>query len=200
MRKMNVIVSALAILALLQGCAGIGIVASSDPQVKLSDARHLITYQNRPMPAERLIREAIAICKKSADQDCLAEAYLAYGYFFRSDAIQYHEKAYRRDGFLDRTVAFDDRLEKSKEYIEKSKPLIDKSKAYDTQTNAYLNYGADNERLGLKAEACEMYAKSLVANQKNIESNPKAKVILPNGYSSYAEYLAVHQKRAGCIE
>jgi tetratricopeptide (TPR) repeat protein len=200
MRKIKVIVSALIISGLLQACAGVGIVATSDPQVKLSDARHLFIFQNRPLPAERLIREAITICEKNADQDCLAEAYLAYGYFFRSNSVQSWEKVYRRDGFLDRTVTFDDRFEKSKEYIDKAKPLIDKSKAYDMQTNAYLNFGEENEKLGLQAEACEMYAKSLVANEKNLETNPNAKVILPDGYSSYAEYLSGHQKRAGCVE
>lgn len=200
MTKARAVISAFSISCLLQACAGVGIVASSDPQVKLNDARHLFTFQDRPLPAERLIREAIEICEKNADQDCLAEAYLAYGYFFRSDAVQSWEKVYRRDGFLDRTVSFDDRFEKSKEYIEKAKPLIEKSKAYDVQTNAYLNFGAEYERQGKQSEACDMYAKSLVANKKNLETNPKANVVLPKGYSTYADYLATHQKRAGCFE
>ena len=199
MRKFNKIIIVLVISALFQACAGIGIVATSDPQGKLHDARHLFIFQNRPLPAERLIQEAIAICEENADQDCLAEAYLAYGYFFRSGSVKNWEKVYRRDGFLDRTVTFDNRLKKSKEYIELAKPLIEKSKAYDLQTNAYLNFGEDKERQGLKDEACEMYAKSLVANKKNLESNPSANVTLPDEYANYAEYLSVKQKRAGCI-
>ena len=198
--KVRAIISAFLISCLLQACAGVGIVASSDPQVKLHDARNLFAFQDRPLPAERLIREAIEICVENVDQDCLGEAYLAYGYFFRSDAVQSWEKVYRRDGFLDRTVSFDERFEKSKEYLEKAKPLIEKSKAYDVQTNAYLNFGAEYEHQGKKSEACEMYVKSLVANKKNLENNPNANVTLPKGYSSYADYLAAHQKRAGCFE
>ena len=200
MVKVGAVVSAFSISFLLQACAGVGIVASSDPQVKLHDARHLFTFQNRPLPAERLIREAIELCVKDADQACLAEAYLAYGYFFRSSAVESWEKVYRRDGFLEPTASFDNRLEKSKEYIDKSKPLIDHSEAYDLQTNAYLNFGHDLEHQGRNLEACEMYARSLVANQKNLETNPKANVVLPEGYSSYEEYLATHQERAGCSE
>lgn len=198
--KIKVVISAILFPFLLQGCAGVGIIESSDPQVKLHDARHLFTFQNRPLPAERLIQEAIEICERNADQDCLGEAYLLYGYFFRSDAVQAWEKLYRRDGFLDRTVSFDGRLKKSKEYIEKAKPLIEQSKAYDVQTNAYLNFGVEYAREGRNTKACEMYAKSLVANKNNLDTNPKAKVHLPEGYSSYEDYLAIYQKRAGCYK
>ncbi|MDH5191257.1 MAG: hypothetical protein OEW89_08400 [Gammaproteobacteria bacterium] len=200
MRKRTAIVGFFIIYALLQGCAGFGIVATSDPRIKLSDARHLFSVQTRPLPAERLIREAIVICEQNSDQDCLAEAYLTYGYFFRSDSIEYWEKVYRRDGFLDRTVSFDDRFKKSIEYFEKAILLTEKSNNYGKQTNAYLNLGAENERMGRKIEACENYAKSLVANKKNIKANPKAKVVVPDGYSNYAEFLAEQQKRAGCID
>lgn len=170
MAKAGVTISTFLIFCLLQAsCAGVGIVASSDPQVKLHDARYLFTFQNRPLPAERLIREAIEICKEKSDQDCLAEAYLAYGYFFRSAAVESWEKVYRKDGFLNPTASFDNRLEKSREYIEKAKPLIEKSEADDLKTNAYLNFGHELEHEGHNSEACEMYAKSLAANQKTHE-------------------------------
>lgn len=200
MVKGGVAISVFSAFGLLQACAGVGIVASSDPQVKLHDARYLFTFQNRPLPAERLIREAIEICKEKADEDCLAEAYLAYGYFFRSSAVESWEKVYRRDGFLHPTASFDNRLEKFRAYIEKAKPLIEKSEAYDLKTNAYLNFGHDLEYQGRNSEACEMYAKSLAANHNNLENKPDANVDLPKGYSSYEEYLATHQKRAGCFK
>ena len=169
MAKAGAVIGALLIFCLLQACAGVGIVASSDPRVKLHDARYLFTFQNRPLPAERLIREAIDICKRKSDQDCLADAYLTYGYFFRSEAVASWEKVYRRDGFLHPAASFDNRLDKSKEYIEKAKPLIEKSEAYDLKTNAYLNFGNELEHQGRNSEACEMYAKSLVANRKNLK-------------------------------
>ena len=48
-------------LLLLAGCAGVGIVSTSDPLTKLNDAEYLFMRQDRPYPAERLIQEAISI-------------------------------------------------------------------------------------------------------------------------------------------
>jgi len=57
----------------LVGCAGVGVVETSDPYVKLSDASSLFDEQDRPLIAERLIREAIEVCENKSDQLCLAE-------------------------------------------------------------------------------------------------------------------------------
>lgn len=186
------------LIAALSGCAGIGIIATSDPYQKLADARHLFTYENRPLPAERLIKEAITICKEKADRKCLAESYQTYGFFFRSQSIEMWETVYRRDGFLDRTATFDTRLEKSLEYLRKSIPMLSELKMYDALTNAYLNVGLVNERLRRIEEACKAYAKSLDANRKNLEANPRAEVIVPEAYANYPEYLDEQTRRAGC--
>ena len=44
-----------------------GVVATSDPHVKLNDAENLFITQNRPLPAERLFREAMAIYQDRDD-------------------------------------------------------------------------------------------------------------------------------------
>lgn len=49
------------VLCLLTGCAGVGVVASSDPLTKLNDAGDLFKRQDQPLIEERLIREAIVI-------------------------------------------------------------------------------------------------------------------------------------------
>ena len=59
---------------LMSGCAAIGVVATSDPHVKLNDAENLFITQNRPLPAERLIREAMAIYQERDDPHGLANA------------------------------------------------------------------------------------------------------------------------------
>src|SRR5258706_382617 len=70
------------------GCAGVGITAKSDPAAKLHDATDLFDRQDRPLIAEKLIREAIASYQKSNDQLGLANAYRTYGFFFRSASIE----------------------------------------------------------------------------------------------------------------
>ncbi len=97
------IVSAL-LGTILSACTGIGIVASSDPLVKLNDAEHLFMRENRPLPAERLIQEAMAIYQKRDDAHGLGNSNREYGDFLQSQAVINWEVAYRRNGFLDRSI------------------------------------------------------------------------------------------------
>ena len=68
----------------LSGCAGVGVVSTSDPRTKLSDARYLYSHEGRPLIAERLIQEAIGIFQQTGDDVGLGEAYFDYAYFFLS--------------------------------------------------------------------------------------------------------------------
>ena len=192
------LLSVLSLMSFVLGCAGVGVVATSDPQQKLADARHLFSYQSRPLIAERLIREAMEICQQSGNQRCLADSYQTYGLFFRSRSIESWETVYRRDGFLDQFATYDTRFEKSLEYLWKAVPLQEQLQRFDALTNAYLNIAVVNEIMGRKENACSAFAKSLQAHTQNIKENPNADVIVPEGYSSFEEFLAKEQERAGC--
>jgi hypothetical protein len=85
----------------VSACTGVGIVASSDPLVKLNDADYLFTRENRPVPAEILIQEATVIYQERDDPHGLGNANREYGDFLRSQAVVNWETAYRRNGFFD---------------------------------------------------------------------------------------------------
>jgi lipoprotein NlpI len=126
-------------LILLSGCAAVGIPSTSDPYEKLGLAKELFNQQNRPLPAERLIREAIEICKKTRDQECQAEAYFVYSLFFKSSAVKKWGKYYRKNGFLDKTSIFELRLSKSEEYFKKATSL--NPKIYENRGITYYENG-----------------------------------------------------------
>ncbi len=184
---------------LLQGCAAMLVPETNDPREKLGWATELFNNQERPLPAERLIREAIEICKASNDDSCLGKANVTYGFFFRSNSIKKWEKFYRENGFMDKEANIDSRLEISKQYFEKGIEYYLKTEEYDALTNAYLNLGFAYYFLGANKEECGPYEKSLESYKKNITRNPEANVALPEGASSFPEYVAAQQKRAGCI-
>jgi len=105
----------------LVGCAAMGVFATSNPDVKLSDAEYLYMNKGRPLPAERLIFEAIEIYQKQNDSQGLGHAYRAYGDLLRSPIVATkYDKIYREYGFRDKTVTFENRVAKSKEYYTKS--------------------------------------------------------------------------------
>jgi tetratricopeptide (TPR) repeat protein len=189
---------AIASLFSLLGCAAMFVPETNDPREKLKWANELFDRQARPLPAERLINEAIAICTQNNDRECLAQAYITYGFFFRSASIRKWEKVYRENGFQDKTVSYDTRYIKSKEYFEKAIPILTDLGQFDRLTNAYLNLGFAYEFIGNKAGACEPYTKSLESYRKYVERNPSANVALPQGFTTYEDYLSIQQKRAGC--
>ena len=173
-------------------------VETSDPNQKISDATYLFDREDRPLIAERLITEAIEICTKDHDNGCLADAYLAYGFFFRSRSVTHWAKQFVENGFLDKSATFADRYSKSIEYFSKAAVLYTQLGRFDAVTNADLNVGFTYDLMADSKAACKAYDESAAANHENLRRNPGVKVALPDGFSSYDEYLADLKKHEGC--
>jgi hypothetical protein len=71
----------------LAGCSAALVPMASNPAVKLSQSEELLSL-NRALPAERLIREAIAIYQERNDLSGLANANAAYGLMLDSPAYR----------------------------------------------------------------------------------------------------------------
>ncbi len=185
----------------LQGCAGVGVIQSSDPEVKISDAKHLMRYPNpnRPLIAERLIRETITICNNSKSEKCLGNAYNAYGWFFQEESVSRYTHVYKKQGFLHPTATYETRYKMAEEYFRKAEGIQKDTLQHDKLTNTYFGLGVLYSYYLLKPElACAAYSKSEKAYLRNIESNPQANVTLPEGYSTYSDFLAPEKEKAGC--
>jgi tetratricopeptide (TPR) repeat protein len=188
---------AVALTLAIAGCAGIGVVETSDPHRKLDDALSLLG-QDRPIIAERLINEAIQICTNTHDTGCLADAYKTYGLFFRSDSVNHWLTTYVKTGFLDKSATYMDRLPKAIEYLQKAATLYGQLGLYDALTNDYLIIAITYYySMGDRNAACAALGDSLSANHENLRHDPTAKVILPKGFSSYYDYIADQRTRFG---
>jgi tetratricopeptide (TPR) repeat protein len=200
-----VLFRALSAFLLLGGCAGIGIVASSDPLTKLEDAEHLFLKQDRPQPAGRLIREAIAIYQERDDPHGLGHGYREYGDFLRSTAVANHESYYRRFGFADKSITFENRLEKASEFYRKALTYYQRAEQqhqdaqkYDRLTNVYYNMAWSHFVLGERGIACDYLDKSLDAHNENVRRNPSAKQDVAEGDASVPDGLAKRKRLIGC--
>jgi len=183
---------------ILSGCAAIGVPHTNDPAKKIGYAYQLFDKQQRPLPAEKLIREAIDILKTQNNCYGLSEAYRAYGFFFRSAAVEKYHKHYKANGFMEPGATFDNRHEYSIKYFEKAGAIYLENNAYDKLTNIYLNMAFTYEFAKNNAKACEFYKKSLSSNKKYDELNPDSTMNLPEGFSSYGEYVRKHMERVKC--
>jgi tetratricopeptide (TPR) repeat protein len=187
------------VLLTVSGCAGVGIAATSDPAAKLKDAGDLFDRQDRPLPAERLIREAIEIYQEGNNRLGLAEAYRTYGFFFRSPSIEGKwNEHYRASGFLEKSATFETRYLKSIEYFEKARVIFAEGNRFDAMTNLDLNMGFTYVAMGNTHAACEAFDRSLESHQQNLRKTPGARPAVPKGFASYEEFLADRKKRYGC--
>lgn len=189
----------------LFGCAGVGVVETSDPDVKLSDAYELFTKQDRPIIAERLIRQAIDIFRQRDDARGLAHAHRQYAELLRSSSVVRSEKFYRQNGFQDKSITFENRISKSEEYLRQALEYYVRAERqfrgaerFDALTNVYYNMAWSNYMLNNREEACRFFDRSLEANAENLRRNPDAKVKVPSSYASYADTVAAAKSTVRC--
>jgi tetratricopeptide (TPR) repeat protein len=186
-------------LATLGACSAMGVAESSDPAIKLRQANELFVKEDRPVPAERLIHEALEIYEKNGDQLGMAEAFRTYGFFYRSTAVERWEKVYRAEtGFFDKSVRFDERFQKSAEYFEKSATTFERAGAPDRAVNAEFNRGMTYFFAKDTAGACEAYDKSLVMYRHAQEIEPDKKPELPPGVNSFDELVRRFKAKVPC--
>jgi tetratricopeptide (TPR) repeat protein len=190
--------SIISVLMLISGCSAVGVVKSSDPHQKLADADRLVD-QNRPTAAERLIVESLSICKEANDQLCFADAYRMYGLFFMSNSFDGQWKQhYIKNGFTEPSVNLENRYSKAIEYLQKSRSIYTQTANYDIVSNLSLNMGFAYEIQGDNPSACTAYDESLRANAENVRINPSIKIVMPEKYGTFENYIQIQKNRALC--
>ena len=190
---------------LLAGCAGVGVVATSDPYVKLNDAHYLYAQQDRALIAQRLIWEAMEIFRERQDFHGLGHAHRQYADLLLSRSVVSWEKVFREDGFRDKTVTYGTRVEKAREYharamdfYRRAEPSLKADEAYDWLSNLYFNMALVSFQLGEAEASCEFAGKSLEAYAKNIAQNPDAKPHIPPEYDSFEHYVRENIMNRAC--
>lgn len=199
-------IAIVALASLLGGCAAALVASTSDPWQKLSDAEVLYQERGRPLPAEKLIREAIEIFESKKDTRRAAASYLTYGELLSSRIVASREASYRRDGFYDRSLTFDGRIAKATEYYRRSIDLYTeaedstrKSGEFDSLTNIYIRRSHANLYLKQQAEACSDLNKAKVAAEENVRRNPGVRQSVPPGFSSVADYIDKFRASIKCV-
>jgi tetratricopeptide (TPR) repeat protein len=184
------------ILMSLTACSAFGVIESDNPAVKLQQAKQLFNTLDRPVPAERLIRESIAIYEKNDDAAGLAEAYRYYGFFFGSQSVTHWAHVYNPNGFLDKSATFNTRNDKSIEYFNLALAQWEKIGQHEWDSNIELNIATAYMRMNQNDNACRAYDLSLKADQKY---HSEGKIDLPQGYSSVSEFIVALKQRVPCL-
>ena len=146
----------------------------------------------------------MAAFQKLNDPHGLGSANREYGDFLTSQAVVNWKKAYSRHGFFDRTVTYENRLEKANEHYSKAleyyrvaetQELAERQ--YDRLTNLYYNMGWSNLALGARDDACSDFDRALQAYEENMRQDPAAH---PQGskFATIPESLVAAKNKANC--
>ena len=188
----------LVLLAILVGCAAVPVAVDRDPEEKLRIARALYDSEQRPIPAEKNIQEAIEIYEQQQNRIGLADAYRQYGFFFRAASLDKFALYYRDNGFMDRSASFETRYDKSFEYFEKARDIYTEQKKYDALTNLYLNIGFTYQFLHNPQAACPVFDQMIASYSEHLKARPNDILYAPAGYANLESYMAEVKKKGGC--
>lgn len=152
---------ALAVLLILTGCAGVGLVATSDPKEKLRQADYLM-MNDRPALAELTIRDAMAIFREKNDELGMADAYHAYGNLYKGES--YHGKW---ASFFKKEGTYDSTFMKSIDNFNKAMALFEKHSDESGVIKCLVGignaYGLRNE----EEKECSFYNQALLRYKKS---------------------------------
>ena len=157
-------------------------------------------YAGRPLPADKLIVEAIAQYRASDNQLGLAEGYRVYGLFFRSKAVSEpaYQKAYTERGFLDPSAAWENRYATSLEYFGKSAAILKSIDRLDLLSNVYFHMGDDYVLMHDVTNACAEFDQSLETHAEFMQRHPGTEVDLAKGYKSFDDAIGAAKRHVGC--
>jgi len=184
------------IVTTLIGCASVP--KTNDPAKKLEYANELAGEEHRPIPAEKLIQEAIMIYSDRQDDDGLAMAYRTYGMFFRSAAVLIWRKYYKKYGFLEVEASFDNRFNNSIDFFKKAESIYLKQDRLDKLRDVYLHMGITYKVAEYIDSACKFYKKSKEKDKEYLQTNPGQISDIPNNFNSYQEYIDQHLTSLMC--
>ncbi|MDL2284551.1 hypothetical protein LJC19_05355 [Oxalobacter sp. OttesenSCG-928-P03] len=189
---------------LLSSCIYVSLPESSDPAIKLEEA-HRYMAQGQPLAAERLILEAIRIYETENDPEALGNAYRDFGAFLRSPSVAQREQTYREAGFLESSITYDNRFEKSGEYLDRAIAQYNEAAnryqargRYDLLSMLYYNQASVYLLQNNTGMACTSYDQSRSAYAESAVRNTSTKPEIPRGYSSFHEAITAAKNQAGC--
>jgi tetratricopeptide (TPR) repeat protein len=186
------VLPALAMLVLLGGCSAVGVMASSDPRVKVDQAEEM-QRQGRFFRAKQLLDEAAEIVQKQGDETATAEVYRGYGLFYRDGGSG--------DTILalpGQTAASPGGLAKAQDYFTQAAALFEKQMVYDRLSNVHFLMAQVYYRMNDKAKSCKSLDDSLAANQQAMAASPGRKVELAPGITSFEQGIARAKSEIGC--
>lgn len=136
---------------LLLGCSSAGVIHSNDPSVKISQAYQLKS-QSRPIPAQKLLQEALVIYQAENNKQGEARAYLGLGDLYKSQSYQSQADIFKK---WNEYQSYAD----AASYYLKAGNIYEEKLDYWSLSRTYSAAGDAHILDGRVKESCELYVK-----------------------------------------
>ena len=170
------------IIILITGCAGVGLVSTSDPDVKLQQSLQLIS-QGRYLMAKDLIRQAIVTYEQENNILGLAESYHLLGNLYKKPL---------NGGNAD--------YSKSTTYFEKSVIFFEQANSEIGVVKSLVGVGNSYHLRNKDDAACQYYEKALARYTKGKANGTISKepMIFDNRYKNTGDVINAFMLREKC--
>lgn len=165
---------------ILMGCTATGVPATSDPKEKLAYAQQLKEL-GRPIPAQKLLLESLAIYESSKDFSGLGSTYLALGNLYKSNSYQSNAEIFKKwneyKSYKDSASYFELSAEnfiKASDFLMAGMAKTGAGDAYNLANEAapQCKAYAEAEELGKKANSnIEVLTKRIQAFRNSVKCN-----------------------------
>ena len=189
------------LLISLTGCSAVGVVETNDPHEKIEQAIYLLISENRPIPADKLLAQAINIFEQQHDQMGLVRAYRARGHFLLSDSVKNNSKFFINHGFFIDGDVYNKREEKAIEYFLKIRAILDgdtrplysaKTQINMTLTEMYAKYSDTPKNV------CK-YLKDATFYHSKLEEESNGQNVAPlSGYNRFIDFKSKYTTKYQC--
>jgi tetratricopeptide (TPR) repeat protein len=185
MRKTSVL---LIILLLIVGCSAALVPYTSDPSKKIDQAYALMD-SGRPLPAEKLIDDALEIYQKEGNELGIAEVYHTYGNLYKT-------------GIYYSSSRVSERRVKTKEeavgYFQKAVDLYLNHNDFIGAAKCQFGIGQVYWVVGKKTEACAALDDSLASYNKAKERDPAARMPFRYHETEFPKVIQYTKEGVGC--
>lgn len=192
--------AAVCCLAALAGCASIFGRSTKDPAVMLTWASEEFNSKDNPVAAEELLQEALQVYRKKMDRLGQAETYRQYGLFLRSTAVGKFRDHYNTIGFLDESVKFSNRYEKSLDYFTKSRAMFADYNKFDVISAIDISMAKTYDIMNRQDDACAAFSRSIESYVRFKNETQESLEQRDLEIGNYREYVDLMMKQAGCPE
>ncbi|WP_046357497.1 hypothetical protein [Pseudoalteromonas luteoviolacea] len=181
---------------LLNGCSST--VDLFHVYANLHNTGQSIERSGNPVSNERRLQNAIKICTKEEDKDCLSVAHQYYGHLYRSKRVIAEQDYYLKNGFIEPNVTYENKYHYSAKHFKKAISYLDSTNDQEAISLLYIQLSLSYYLIADPIKECDALDKSLAFHLEAYPNDDISVEKVPLSFERLSDYIEYQKQRAGC--